>query len=888
MVKLRDDYKNYMCTVKVQNKVEAFQTQKMDTQICSCESPNTPSYRCDFCYNCQCLQNLRLILQSGISTDPVAEGDNAEEQNVGFSDMPNNVISSIPHPMNYVKIDESANVELGDFLKRPVRIHTENWGIGNTVDAATSQFQPWHAYFNKASIKKKLDNYYMVRCNLHLKFVINASPFYYGCLMGSYQPLTNFNPAPIVVDASRNENVSLSQRPHIYMYPQNSQGGEMVLPFLYYKNWLDATDATSLTDMGQITLSSFGALKNANGLTTDSIDIVVYAWAEDVEVSGPTVKLALQSGKKKASKKDEYSHEGTVSKPASAIARAAGHLASIPVIGPFATATSYAAGAVADIASLFGYTDVPVIDDVHSYRPKAYPNLAATDIGTTVEKLTLDAKNELTIDPKIAGADVDDELLIKNFVTRESFIFSSTWAASDTIGAGLMYTKVTPQLRQSVAITNGDIIWSTPMDHVARCFEYWRGDIIFRFKFICSQYHRGRVQINWDPIGAIGAVADYTTETYTRVVDISEENDVEFRVPYIQPTSYLTYAAFVGTQLSKTGSSVSSLGKHYNGVITLRVLNEQTSPVTSADIDVLVFVRGAENLEFAGPRQIDARYSPYVLQSGVTYDQDVTQYDLGMAPSKADDRLNLVYMGENCVSLRQLLRRSCAYKRLNPGNNTSTEYFSTYSFRLGRSPQYPGFDPNGFDTAVGITSAISEPYNWANWNYVTWFSQCFVGSRGSYHYTVNPSHFKTLSSIEIARLTKTHAAATYINAVNYLPVTNLTDFRREFCDTDGYDRGMSGLALNSQHTLAGAMVSVPMYSRFKFLSNTVSTRTVGSTTDESDLDSFEITIIADSNATNSQKYVYADLYMSAGTDFNLIFFLNVPAMWYYDSIPAAV
>jgi hypothetical protein len=849
-------------------------------------------------FNSNCCYDEKIVLddctmnnlkpQSGIETDPVSETSNAQEQNVGFSDLPNNVISSIPHPMEYVKVDKSVNVELGDFLKRPVRIYTKNWAIGNTIDVATSSFNPWFEYFNKPSIKKKLDNYYMVRCNLHLKIVVNASPFYYGCVLAAYQPLINFNPAPVIVDATRNENVSLSQRPHIYIYPQNSQGGEMVLPFLYHKNWLDASSASTMTDMGQIDLSSFGPLKNANGLTSDSIDIVVYAWAEGLEVSGPTIKLALQSGKQKMKKKDEYSHEGTVSKPASAIARAAGHLSTIPVIGPFATATSYAADAIADIASLFGYTDVPVIDDVCSYRPKAYPNLAATDIGTTVEKLTLDSKNELTIDPKIAGADVDDELMIKNFTSRESFIFSSTWAASDAIGTGLFFSKVTPQLRRSITTSNGWIIWSTPMDHVMRCFSYWRGDIIYRFKFICSQYHRGRVQINWDPIGSIGTSGDYTTETYTRIVDISEENDVEFCVPYIQPTSYLRYTTDPGEQVSKTNTSTSGVGAHFNGILTVRVLNEQTSPVTSADIDVLVFVRGSDNLEFAAPRQISSKYSPYAAQSGVVFDQDVNQYDMGIQPSQVDDNLNLVYMGETCVSLRQLMRRSCAYKRLNPGNNTSSDFFTTYRFRLGRSPQYPGFDPAGFDTAIGLTSAVSEPYNWTCWSYVTWFSQCFVGSRGSYHYTINPNHVQSLSSVQAHRMKAVHNSIQYLNYSNDSPTTNLTDFRRRFCDDNSYDLGMSGMALTNQRTLAGNMVSVPLYSTFKFLTNNVATRNVGTATDGSNLDSVQLVTIANSDATHSQKYVYTDLYVSAGTDFNLIFFLNVPAVFLYDYLPAAV
>lgn len=166
-------------------------------------------------YISESFSNIHLKVQGddGIDTDAVTASDETVEQNVGFSDPPNNVISSIPHPMAYLKVDSSQNIELGSFLQRPVQIYQKTWAVGNTIDAATDNFRPWHAYFNKTSIKKKLDNYYMVRCNLHLKFVINASPFFYGCVLSSYQPLTNFNPAPVVISASeRLENIPFSQR----------------------------------------------------------------------------------------------------------------------------------------------------------------------------------------------------------------------------------------------------------------------------------------------------------------------------------------------------------------------------------------------------------------------------------------------------------------------------------------------------------------------------------------------------------------------------------------------------------------------------------------------------------------------------------------------------
>jgi len=823
------------------------------------------------------MNNLRP--QSGIDVQPVDTAEVTQEQNVGFADGPADVISSIPHDMSYTKVDTSQNVELGSFLQRPVQIFEQAWQIGTNLTAATSTFDPWYEFFLKSSIKKKLDNYYLVRCNLHLKFVINASPFYYGCCLVAYQPLTSFNPGLILTNSGRDENVLLSQRPHIYLYPQNSQGGEMVLPFLYHKNWLNATSAADLVSMGTIDLQSLTTLYNANGLTTESVNIKVYAWAEDIEIAGPTIDLAVQSGK------DEYTHSGTISKPASAIARSASMLSSLPIIGPFATATSYAAGAVADIASLFGYTNVPVIDDVHAFRSKPFPNLASTDIGTPVEKLTLDAKNELSIDAKICGANVNDELTIKSFVTRESFLFKSIWAASDAAETSLFYCKPSPILVEvDTSLASATAIYATPMAHVAQCFKYWRGDIRFKFKFICSAYHRGRVQINWDPIGAIGVSGDYSTETYTKIVDISMETEVDICVPYTQPTAYLDVAGMT-KYYGQSGTSIFGLGTSLNGTLTVRVLNEQTSPVASADIIMLVFVAGCDNLEFAEPVQLSNKISPYAPQSGTQFDVDIVDYEIGLKPSVPDPNINLVYMGESCVSLRQLMRRDAAYKRYACATTTITDAIMTARALLGRSPQYPGYDPDGYDTAIGLVSTVSAPYNWSNWTYATWFSPCFVGSRGSYHYTVNPLNPDAVTSVSVSRVSESRTS--FVTVSEDVPYSGRGDFVRRFCDTTSQSIGLPGLSLVNQKSQAGEMVSIPMYSKFKFLSNDPAVRTDGQSEDYSDIDSFTITTVSSLTTSNNNRN-FVDIYASVGTDFSLVFFLNVPTMYIYDSLPVAV
>jgi hypothetical protein len=380
-------------------------------------------------------------------------------------------------------------------------------------------------------IKRKLDNYAFIKCNLKLKIIINASPFYYGVVLVSYKPLPEYNPS-VTPSNSLFEFIPLSQRPHIYLYPQNCQGGSMTLPFIYNSQWLPTT-ADGISSMGLLSYNSFYDLLNANSVAGSTCDISFYAWADDVEVAGPTTILSLQS-----TGVDEYSHAGTISKPASAMARMTGSLSKVPVIGPFMTATSMGMGAISNIASLFGYTNVPVIDDVHYFKNTNLPHLAATDIGNPVDKLSVDSKNELSIDPSICGVSLSDELNIATFCGRESYVAEFNWASTKVPGDGLYNWHVLPNHFRYVVEPSQRVFYTTPSYMVSICFKYWRGDVIYRLKFICTQYHKGRVEISWSPTGYNFNVANSSNQIYTQILDITETTDVEFRVPYLQSTAY--------------------------------------------------------------------------------------------------------------------------------------------------------------------------------------------------------------------------------------------------------------------------------------------------------------------------------------------------------------
>jgi hypothetical protein len=856
-----------------------------------------------------------------------------DQQTVQFNDAhAGNMVDFAPLVDDTFCDGYNASADLGEFLSRPVRIFTTVWAEGSVLDVS---FDPWERYFDSASIKKKTDNYSLLHCKLKLKIMINASPFYYGAAIVTYNPLFAFNPFNIPASTSDAQIIPLSQRPNIWIYPQDSQGGEMTLPFFYYKNWLDLTSNGEFRTMGKISIDSVGDLLNANSVSGEAVSIQVYAWAEDVKLAGPTTKLSQQSStvsikSKKSSKvsrskgvngappslkkktkgdtpaiksggnrlsrmnqgfKDEYG-KGIVSTTASAVAAASGALTTVPIIGPFMTATSFVANAASSVANFFGWSNPPVVSDVQPFKDVPFHALASSEISTPIEKLSYDPKTELCVDSRTVGLDGTDELSMESFVTRESYIYNFSWPAASAADSLLFSSLVTPHMCDSNNEPS-NATYGVPMAYLTRMFRFWHGDIIFRFRIIASQYHRGKFRISWDPKTNIDDVPDTESVTFTQTFDITEDNDIEIRIPWMSPTTWLKCDTDPYNTRNFGPRSPSWEEGSFNGCLNFRVLTKQTSPVASADIRVLVFVRGGDNLTFANPTAISPLLSHFPVplrnQSGeVLLNPTITEDNVtvsAMADTKDEiESTYLVYMGEPIMSLRTCLRRTVLHRIFGFDTETVLVNLSTKIVQ-GRYPVDYGYDPNGIHYAV-LSAGDNDVrrFNFVNHTPMTWLAPCFKGQRGAVSWRVNFNGNEFVNSMNIVRLplkarSPGNAMDTYAAAVRTKWTQPAELFKEDTV------QGNAGVHLTNQKTQSGCAASVPMYSRFRMTNTNPNTLVRGSAIDESNVDSMGIVVKMHPSTTNDANTNSIEIYTSAGIDYTMFFFLNVPPVYTYAAIP---
>jgi len=774
----------------------------------------------------------------------------------------------LPSGDDLSSMDYSSNVPLGQFLERPVRIKSYTWAENNTISVT---FNPWHAFFDNSYIKNKIQNYAFVNCKLKLKVVVNASPFYYGLAVVSYQPLTRFMTNSLAA-MSNLTIIPLSQRPHGWIYPQTNEGCTMTLPFLYDKNWLELTSADDLNDMGTVTIQSTSILRNANSIAGIDVDIQVYCWAEDVKLSGPTYLAAVQS--------DEYAGNGMISKPASAVSTIAHKLKDVPVIGKYMKATEIVSSAISNVFSYFGFTNVPNIKDQDAFKPLPFGGLTSTEISTPIDKLTFDPKNELTIDNAVCGHTSEDELTIKSIATRESYCTSFTWTAAAVTGDTLGFMEVNPfTVFTDSTILGYPLHVFTPIAQMAALFAYWRGDIIYRIRFICSKFHRGRVLISWDPKTTPNTLSE--TYNFSKIVDITKETDIEIRVPYLQATTFMPIA-FPLPYVSTTAPAFDASSS--NGMMRMFVLNAQTSPTASADIQIAVSMRAADNIEFAAPGNRYEVYTYYAPPQSLEFydapqaDEDELSYETTqvqfMPPATLHEATYLAHMGEKINSIRQILRRS-TYVRTIRGSTALTTTANTLTFGTykNRYPLYPGFDPNGIDRTNTLV-----PYNYVANTPFNWIANSFIGSRGSVHWHTNISSPDVLSRISINRYEEGILWTSYQQLVGYA-IEPLTTSSEVGYSSAYLNRGtFGGLSLIDQKVQSGLSVSAPFYSRYKMRSNDKFHRTVGTDAQRSELDNLQT--LTDCSPVANQQAINITFheYFSIGTDFNFVFYLNAPVV----------
>lgn len=778
-------------------------------------------------------------------------------------------------------IDKTAEIvayrdaELESFFKRPVRIVTTTWTQGSSFNLL---FDPWALFFADPRVINRITNYNLVRCKLCVKFVLSGNPFLYGKLIASYMPYPTETSNSTTTNDGRNphgtgvatELVLATQRPYISLTPTESTGACMELPFFNKEAWFQAQTA-GWVNFGKIAMQAMNYLKHANG-GSESISVNIFAWAEDIEMAIPTslaaYGLVAQSGE------DEYT--GPISKPATTLSNAVSRARNAPVIAPYAMATAAAAGAVANMANLLGYCKPNNLRNATRMANHPISMYTTCEGEDNSEKLTVDPKQNVSIDTRIMGLSGVDEMSIDYIARKESYLTTLNWAVGAGSDTQLISIPVTPMhYRHWGSTPLANTIAPSALAAAALPFRKWRGTIKFRFEVICTPYHKGSLRLLYDPY-----IQDSNSKfnvNYTKIIDLAECKDFEIGVSWCQPSMVRSvvapnFANNEDTWYTTTKFTPSQL--YDNGVLTLLVLNQLTAPqdTINNDVGINVYVRAGDDFELYEPTSTGISAICMVPQSGYAdfEDEDMNYLQVGHPTDGAE--IAKVVVGERVVNFRQILKRFSHYasfsSALTAGSAGTTANICGLTIR--NYPLCRGSDASGVHASTGLGERA---------NIVT---NCLLAYLGSM-YAAYRGGIRFKHIIEQVGTNTVPFNASYLsrNGVNNV-TTNITNTTLDltalstfaYTTSNAFASSANGSAITLVNLKPVQEVELPYYANTRF--NLVRPYRYNDSTGESHSMSV--------NATRSTTTAIHS-FISTAEDFNFGFFVG-SNLWYGDYVVA--
>jgi hypothetical protein len=365
-------------------------------------------------------------------------------------------------------------------------------------------------------------------------------------------------------------------------------------------------------------------------------------------------------------------------------------------------------------------------------KPQYVGSLACTNDSDSCAKLAFDIKNELSIDSKTVGLSGKDELALKHIAMIQSYLTQFAWIPERVPDDVLFSSRVRPSLHP-----HSTYFYLPACAFAALPFRYWRGSMQFRFEIVCSDYHRGRLKIVYDPY--VGSAAPESNVQITKIVDIADTKEVVMNIGWAQPIPFLQTLALTTSNsgFSSSSSFTTAEDTTSNGVLTIYVLNELTVPgIVDAPISVNVYVNMCDDAEFACPEESNFSHLhypenvPYSAQGDEMGDGDdqcadptnTVATDIALNPINITDNTYKVFMGEQVASFRALLKRyvfHSAYKAPLDG----AEDYCVSTIVTTNFPIYRGF----LSTGTSGSGAYNDVYN-TLLNYLT---PAFLTVKGS-------------------------------------------------------------------------------------------------------------------------------------------------------------
>lgn len=607
-----------------------------------------------------------------------------------------------------------------DFLQRPFPLANFEWTVSALQFSTLYEAEFPDAVLSKQLYQQKLYGFLGIRSDLQFRLQINAQPFQAGRLVMVWLPYYKYlgKRATQNFDSDTAQAmVSLTGCPRVEIDLSQTTTATLCVPYSSPKSYYNL--ATGDGYYGKLYVKVYSPLQDVSG--SGQVDVTLWYNFENPSLAFPTGVPVISASANPIAQvgREEQVAEKDRSFSAAA-AKLADALKTVPHVFELQSLTlpaAWASDRASEILKFFGLSKIEssnVPEYIKQSPAKFLPNADGCNLS---HSLSLLQGNAIELMPDMVP-EAKDEMALAHMTSTPTYYTHFGWTTSQTTGTQLFAVAVHPLAYQ---VPDNGTMTVTPsfLTFASSAFAYWRGSIIFTLKFIKTKFHSGRCRIFFQP-GASAFNASNADYNYSQVIDIRSETVVKFSVPYVSV---------------KPWSRMNDQGLfNVTGTFYVEVLNDLRAVSTvSQSIDVLVEVSGGSDFELAAPTS-PLIQPVYITPSSTTAnlkrilrikaqvgEEDAREEDqansinadqMGEKVDMGNWALNLSMIGEKCLSLRQLFKRS----------SLSAQVTLSAPGAICIAP----FSPNLFDQRTSTTAPSAVPSS-----FIDYFSNAFAFWRGS-------------------------------------------------------------------------------------------------------------------------------------------------------------
>jgi hypothetical protein len=651
------------------------------------------------------------------------------------------VVVSLPRDRVSLPAGELGPVD--DTFKRPFVIWTLAWSSSMTE----VPIKPFVSWFNIPAVRGRFITYSRARFRLRLRIEFSPNAHHLGMARMWFSPADQY---------FWNSNLEGKGRAWQNLGVTLNAGEpgvrELVLPWVLNDDYADLSIAGQLERLGSLRFTPIVELARDDAVSVGTVQIIVRAWAEDVELAGPSrAAVVNQSSFGERAQKVV----GTIGK--------------IPAVAAVAGTARSIAGGVTSFLDMLGWSRDISTDRMRVLtRPSGYAPIDGPDDSLP---LAFTRSQGIVGSPSDVSAQVADEMSFSFIGQRDSLVDIGLIAYDDLIDDKILDFPVHP----CVAFMNGTSHYTpSAVGMVARPFASWRGSLIYRFEVVCSQLQSGSIRIVYDPVPPSIAPLYDTESARNCVLELKPGATCELCVGWSSP--YL-WAKTPTMSLLTT----SKLAEECNGNIELLVATPLMSPSLSStsNVSIIVSVRAGPDFEVMEQRALPGFTWPtaapslgamaegggeFLTSEEIIEEAAVTsniaargQTVVGTVRPPGFEKHS---MGESIVSLRAILKRYYQFgvataPTAGTAGVTDKSFIVSGWIHEGTGPVTTS-DPNAPSVLLSMTTVYK------------WFGNMYVGRRGGARYRFRVLQSRSATETPYQPIWRAHVA-------HNIASTNTTD-----------------------------------------------------------------------------------------------------------------